>query len=777
MSRRILFAYAVVFAAGITAGYIFAEKCSPGAAAVFMCIFVAMFFAADRRREELIITPGRFSPLKLTAVMMAGTLIFMTSFVVFESFQSGDPGQITVRGRVVYAQDRGDRAVLDIEVCDAELPDGMRSITGSVVRCTLYSDDGTEIRKACGLYGSEVSAAGKAEVPEKRRNPGCFDYKLYLRTRGISFVMTAGALPEKCGSDVPLLWAFRQKIAGERDRFCRNFRRDAKLYGFMRGVVFGDTGAMDEETFREFRQNTTAHVLAVSGLHVGFIYAAIGTVSRKRKSVLIYAATAAAMILYGEMTMWNAATVRAVIVTIIAGAAFYVKKPFDFLSALSASFIAMLFCRPYLLFSTGFMMSFIATAGIAFAKDPLSRLVGRKLGFLASIQLVMTPFTAFAFNTFNPAGMAVNVPVVFLVGILVPASMLALVTGIITGTYPAFLTGAAGMTGEMTMELNHMLNAGGALSFSTVSVSAFTMLAAGVFAFFLTSEFFRLLVLRGRMKTAAKTAAAFLCALAIPGIVFGNSFLDDEIVFIDVGQGDAVHIRCEGHDVLIDGGGSPYTDLGEKVLKPYFLKNGTGSLDAVLFTHMHTDHAKAATELAEVFPVAKFGIPSGYSQEYEENSSTVMLGFGDVVNVGKGVTIRVIWPVEPGQMTSEDENEISNVYMIDWRGTKIMVTGDLVEKEERSMLEYYGGSRTLKCDVLKIAHHGSRYSSSEAFLDAADPEIAVIQVGEDNVYGHPSPQTLRRLRKRGVKVYRTDEHGAVGLDIRRSGIRIDRVIE
>ena len=102
-----------------------------------------------------------------------------------------------------------------------------------------------------------------------------------------------------------------------------------------------------------------------------------------------------------------------------------------------------------------------------------------------------------------------------------------------------------------------------------------------------------------------------------------------------------------------------------------------------------------------------------------------------------------------------------------------MVTGDLLEEDELSMLDHYKGSDSLKCNIIKVAHHGSKSSSSEAFLDAANPEIAVIQVGRNNLYGHPHEQTLERLKARGIKVYRTDTNGAVGVDIRNDRFSVD----
>ena len=117
------------------------------------------------------------------------------------------------------------------------------------------------------------------------------------------------------------------------------------------------------------------------------------------------------------------------------------------------------------------------------------------------------------------------------------------------------------------------------------------------------------------------------------------------------------------------------------------------------------------------------------------------------------------------------------MYIVHYDGVKVMITGDLVEQDELDMVKYYNSSDVLKCDILKVAHHGSRYSSTEDFISAVSPKIAVIQVGKHNTYGHPNPGIIRRLRRHGAAVCRNDKQGAIGIDINRDRIRIDRMIE
>ena len=138
----------------------------------------------------------------------------------------------------------------------------------------------------------------------------------------------------------------------------------------------------------------------------------------------------------------------------------------------------------------------------------------------------------------------------------------------------------------------------------------------------------------------------------------------------------------------------------------------------------------------------------------------------------------MIWPVRESDisLSADDENEHNMVYMVHYKGVRIMVTGDLLEEDELEMIDYYRHNNsldTLRCDVLKVAHHGSKSSSSEAFLDAAKPLVAVISVGQNNLYGHPHDQTLERLKKRGIRTYRTDINGTVGIDIRSNKIIVD----
>jgi competence protein ComEC len=212
---------------------------------------------------------------------------------------------------------------------------------------------------------------------------------------------------------------------------------------------------------------------------------------------------------------------------------------------------------------------------------------------------------------------------------------------------------------------------------------------------------------------------------------------------------------------------------------PYLIHSGADTVDIALVTHLHADHYKGIVELCDVLPVGAIGIPIDYRGSFDNDDINVpkvfYIGPDAKVEISDDVSVEAIWPVEVSDepMAADDPNEHNTVYMIYYNDIKIMVTGDLLEEDEHEMVRYYEGTDKLKCDILKVAHHGSKSSSCEEFLDAARPKIAVIQVGLHNFYGHPHRQTLDRLEERGIKVFRTDISGAVGINIRRTGISVD----
>ena len=483
---------------------------------------------------------------------------------------------------------------------------------------------------------------------------------------------------------------------------------------------------------------------------------------------------------------------------------FYIKRPFDLLSAVSTASILILSISPYYLFNSGFQMSFLAMLGITFISNSFGKLIGGKIGGVIGIQMLMTSYSAFTFNILNPLSIIINIPVVFIISIIVPLGLILILINIIFDIWAGVLIKMIINLSRLTIFINHFLYLGGSTSLNIRSRGLlFFSLGIGLLIF-IFSEQVKIWIIRRdkrRIFISLLTMIFFISALTMP---FNNKFRRDEIVFIDVGQGDAIHVRTvnkliKDRNIMFDGGGSRDYDVGEKVLKPYLLKNGAGKVDLAFISHLHEDHYKGMSELSRDFPVERLFLDKlykdgkdGKNRKYDKPNEIYsrerdFLEIGDVIKLGKDIEIRVLWPYfddfnsdevaekgieNDGENTGEKagENDKNMVLMLRYKKIKLMITGDLTGEDEEKMLEYYkrnyGNYKMLRCDILKSPHHGSRYSNSEKFLRAVRPKAVVIQAGENNIYGHPHKETLERIKRLGIDIYRTDQSGAIGVDIR-----------
>lgn len=236
----------------------------------------------------------------------------------------------------------------------------------------------------------------------------------------------------------------------------------------------------------------------------------------------------------------------------------------------------------------------------------------------------------------------------------------------------------------------------------------------------------------------------------------GSSFT---VTFLDVGQGDAAMVQCDGRYMLVDGGDASASSL----MYSYCKSNGIDQLDCLVATHPDTDHTGGISGALQVVSVGRAFCSVEQATQKSFNSMVRYLGeqgvslevpaAGDTWQLGSA-SVQVVGPVYPG----DDSNDKSIMLRIDYGSTSFLLAGDATEDEERNVVS---AGYDLDCDVLKVAHHGSAHSSTYAFLRAAMPAYAVISVGDGNSYGHPTDEALSRLRDCGSAVYRTDLQGDI----------------
>jgi competence protein ComEC len=283
-----------------------------------------------------------------------------------------------------------------------------------------------------------------------------------------------------------------------------------------------------------------------------------------------------------------------------------------------------------------------------------------------------------------------------------------------------------------------------------------------------------------KFKYTALIAAALFTSVIINQLSRINTV---EVSFVNVAQGDGavVSVPFRGN-ILIDGGGSPaYTsyNLGEHIFVPYLQEKGIMTIDAAFVSHYHKDHVEGIIAAIENLKVKNVFMPdvmegSEYRTAIEyaaakRGTKIYYISEDTLVDLRNGLTVTITVPTAKTKLVSEDENDTSLLYNVEYGDFNCLFTGDMTDFAERNLV---ADGKAIDCDVLKIAHHGSKTSTSSEWVDAVSPKYAVISVGENNIYGFPNNDVLERLR--GVNIFRTDINGDISIKANKNGIkRID----
>ena len=587
-----------------------------------------------------------------------------------------------------------------------------------------------ELANPWAVYNEEISFTTEINRPSGQRNPHCFNYGKYLKSKGISSV---GAITgfTYTGSELTLKERYEKWLFMQRCLFEKELSPGTK--GMILGVLFGDTSYLEDDVYETFRNNGTSHILAVSGLHVGILYSMYNKMAGKNKGKTALVLLVALLFSYGVLSMWSPSVIRASLMIAMSILAKTADLRYDMLTALSAVALILIIQNPYVIFGAGFQMSFLAVASIAFIRPVLSDKIPEFLAPMVAVNIGLLPYQIYQFNYISLVSVAANLPVVFLTGYFVPVAIVSFVIFIISDDFQIMRPVVEGMTMLIT-EINKVSALNGYGSMEMQRPPLWISIMTGGIIFLWTSETFTLWKLRGKWRKILICIVSLCLAAAVCQGFCYNPITHDDIVFIDVGQGDSIHIREGTRDILIDGGGSMGYNVGKNTLKPYLLRNGASDVDMALVTHMHTDHYKGLEELAAEFPVKKI---------------ITSLVAGKTIQVSDNITIESLWPEKIDREKGQEENSQCSVFMIYINEYKILITGDLDQDGEKKLLEKYRGTDKLKADILKIGHHGSKYSSCDQFLEEVSPKYGVIQTGKNN-YGHPAPEVIEKCREKGM---------------------------
>ena len=637
------------------------------------------------------------------------------------------------------------------------LPGGCRARVRAVVRDDVPVPPAAASLVARGRWlgralrpGMPPEYAGTLVVRSLEFDAGAPPTPLPVRLRAVVRGRIDALYPERAGLGEALILARRERLSRDlRDRWAR-----AGL----------------------------AHLLAISGFHVGVIAALLYLLARRvglgpaRAPLAAAAGSWAYVLAIGSPV----AATRAAFILAALAAGRLLGRRVSPLGALATAFVAVLAARPHAITSVAFQLSFAGAAGLVLLAPPVSRALrtrplarlpaSLRTGLASGIAATAAtlPLVAWHFGYFAAAGIPATLLAGPLVAAAIPGMLLSILLSFIAPPLAAVFAGGTDLCLQLA---DAIVSAVAVIPGASVWTPRWWIAAAtsGFAAYGLIARGFALR-LRPRVR-----AAVLLCCLAAAGVAWPIPALTGrggamELVFLDVGQGDAVAIRTPGRRwILVDTGPrSPGFDSGERIVLPYLRRRGASRLDALVLTHPDLDHiggANAVLSGLDVLRVLDPGAPAArpayvvaLERARARGATWYAARAGDRVSVD-GVTLEVLHPGGAADSAaSEDANDQSVVLLLRYGDFSALLPGDAPAAVEEALL---AAGLIPPLDILKAGHHGSRTSTSWRLLESARPELSVVSAGARNRYGHPHPVVLNRLERAGSGVARTDLQGIV----------------
>jgi competence protein ComEC len=620
--------------------------------------------------------------------------------------------------------------------------------------------------------GLTCKVYGKLIEPAQNSNPNLFNYKRYLYERDIHWVLQVDSFEEcKQMNDEWKYFLVQWRFSGLK-YIEENF--PAETVGVTRALVFGETDRISEEMMKSYRELGIVHLLAISGLHVGLVFAMIFFMLLRlgitRESSLWISVIF--LFLYMMITGGAPPVIRASSMLIILILSRKSPLRVSVLDSLSIVFISLLFWDPFSVFDIGFQLSFTVSFSLVLSSTTILTSSASYLIQLLKVtviaQLSSLPIILCHFYEFSLIGFLSNLLFVplfsllvlplalstFFMKLLVPGGFLCL-----THLYGVILSGVDALSSLLS-----------GFPFNTLILGKPHSLVIIFYALLILSLF------KNMERGEYRLQSLFLCGFIILHAAWNQFSPFGEVIFIDVGQGDSTLIDLPYNQgtYLIDTGGAvefPKEEwekktksfsVGDDVILPFLKSKGITSLDKLILTHGDLDHIGGAEDLMKNIKIKEILITpnSGEKTEMKEIISLAVkrgISFKEVRSPYSWKTKDYSFHILSPQDEEYEGNNDSLVVYSEIGGLQWLFTGDLEEKGEKEFVDSYD----IQADVLKVGHHGSHTSTSTEFLDEIQPSIAVISAGRDNRFGHPHPEVIRRLKEQDVMIHTTAEHGAL----------------
>ncbi len=671
--------------------------------------------------------------------------------------------------------------------------DTQNDLSSEKINIVVKLDDEYNSEEKLPDIGCHVKVQGKGMLFSGARNPGNFDLAMYECVHD---------------TDMEIYDSCILAYDGERNTFFEYMYRIRKrllsiiddIYGSEQGavikaMVIGDRTGLTDDIKAMYRRAGMSHILCISGLHISII--GLGVLRLlKNNGVNLYLSYLIALVvimLYGAFTGMGISTARALIMfALIIGGGLCKRTP-DILSSMSIACAIVLVIRPLYLNDAGFILSFAAIAGIGVLGPAMRILIPCKgIGLIRkaaegvsssiAVTLFMLPATLYFFFRIPLFSIPINLIVIPVLGVLLMMAIMSVAIGAVS---PVMAMIPAGVVKIILAVFDKICTANDMMPGSVVTLGRpgvirvvvyYLLIFAGVY---ITGDRFIPII-----KRRCLTGAVFMVAIIVIVNPYKSSSLD--ITMIDIGQGDCNYIEQGGHNVMIDCGSTDINEAAKYRVVPFVMSRGYDSIDYAVATHMDEDHINGFLEIL--------------SSDEEEGLKIRNLIMPDLITVDdkydrlvqkareRGIKVMMIHAGERFKVNDmtftclnpkageayEDSNAASICLILEYRGYKVLFTGDVQGKGEEILSDLIGNT---KIDLLKCAHHGSANSTTDAFLEKIRPDNTFISAGVNNPYGHPDKELLDRLDKAGSNYYVTNRSGALNLRTDGRHINIDTFIK
>ncbi len=767
--------------------------------------------AAGARRS---FRPGR--PLAL--VCLAFTVLVSVFLSLFgtreDELPCSDGSRVRIAGQVVRKEMRRDAhtgeeaLILYIDTSDE------RSLR---VQCYMEPSESTDD----ALIGENVLISGTLRSFREATNPGEFDQASYYRVMGIACRLSGAEVEERYGRPDHL----REGISRLRSRFARTLDEclDEEDAGIMRAMLLGDKSAMDSDIKSLYKRSGIVHILAISGLHITLIgmgiYGLLSRLSCPRWAAALI--SVAVMLFYGELCGMSSSCVRAMIMFFMKLAASVFGLSYDMLTALAVAGVTLSIEQPLYLTYSGFWLSFLAVLAISAlmpvllpgggsvfvpkrGDPPWKKRVSKVLSPLAasvSVAVMTLPVYMSVFHVFPVFSMFLNL-------LVIPLMSVVLVSGLVCMTAGTFFVPAGALAGSADHLALYVFKRA-CLAQNLIPGSVWVtghakiwqvcvyygMILAMMICVYAYRERDRRKkrpsgARRGRyhaLRAGLAKAAYIAVAVLILSVRFKPGL---RVTLMDVGQGDGIVIEGGGLNILLDGGSSSRSGVGSSIIEPYLEYEGISRLDAVIVTHGDDDHVNGVQEILDndtrTVRIDMLVVPDVAESTGGENLAKLIASAEregiPVRRISQGmrladgvVTIDCLGP--PEDLRNSDPNEASVILYLRYGGFSALFTGDVEGGGQEELKRYIRSWQTTgigdrpegeaagRLTFLKVAHHGSAYTTDADFLNLVRPVFAAISCGRNNRYGHPHRELLDRLEDTGAVIHNTASEGALFAEV------------